>query len=133
MARREVMNEEGQLMGVPIKLVMALVIGTMTMGILMQFVGTAERTILKDMKVTFSTSRNRLTVKVYDAQSSDNLGGATIVVKYPGGMKAQTLGESSNQCTFTIPMGGSDYIVATVRVTRNGYIPWEGEVAIASP
>lgn len=47
------MKEKGQLMGVPIKLVMALVIGTMTMGILMQFIGTAERTILKDMKVTF--------------------------------------------------------------------------------
>jgi hypothetical protein len=37
------MEEKGQLMGVPIKLVMALVIGTMVMGILMQFVGTAAR------------------------------------------------------------------------------------------
>jgi hypothetical protein len=127
------MGEKGQLMGVPIKLVMALVVGTMAMGILMQFMGTAERTILKDMKVTFSTSGNRLTVKVYDAQSGDDLGGATIVVKYPGGMKAKTLGVNSKQCTFTIPMGGADYIVTTVRVTRNGYIPWEGEVALKAP
>lgn len=127
------MEEKGQLMGVPIKLVMALVIGTMAMGILMQFMGTAERTILRDMKVTFSTSGNRLTVKVYDAQSGDNLGGATIVVKYPGGMKAQTLGPNSNQYTFTIPMGGAEYIVTTVRVTRNGYIPWEGEAALKAP
>lgn len=132
MARREAMDEKGQLMGVPIKLVMALVIGTMAMGILMQFVGTAERTILKDMKVTFSTSGNRLTVNVFDAQSGDDLGGATVVVKYPGGMKAHTLGERSNQYTFSIPAGSADYIITTVRVTRSGYIPWEGEVAITA-
>ena len=125
------MEEKGQLMGVPIKLVMALVIGTMTMGILMQFVGTAERTVLRDMDVRFTTSRNSLTVKVYDAASGDNLNGATVVVKYPGGMKAHTLGTNSNQYTFTnIPLNGANVIVATVQVTRNGYIPWEGQVAV---
>jgi hypothetical protein len=124
------MEEKGQLMGVPIKLVMALVIGTMVMGILMQFVGTAERTVLRDMDVRFTTSSNRLTVKVYDAASGDNLGGSTIVVKYPGGMKAHTLGVDSNQYTFTIPLNGANVIVATVQVTRNGYIPWEGQVAV---
>jgi len=126
------MNKKGQLMGVPIKLVMALVIGTMTMGILMQFVGTAERTILKDMKVTFPSTSNNLTVEVFDAQSGDALGGATIVVKYPGGMKAHTCSEDSNQHRFTLPMDGAEYVVVTVRVTRSGYIPWEGEVAITA-
>ncbi len=124
------MNHKGQLMGVPIKLVMALVIGTMAMGVLMQFVGTAERTVLRDMEVRFTTSSNRLTAKVYDAASGDALGGSTIVVKYPGGMKAHTLGTNSNQYTFTIPLNGADVIVATVQVTRNGYIPWEGQVAV---
>lgn len=124
------MEEKGQLMGVPIKLVMALVIGTMVMGILMQFVGTAERTVLQDMDVRFTTSSNHLTVKVYDAASGDNLGGSTVVVKYPGGMKAHTLGTNSNQYTFTIPLNDADVIVATVQVTRNGYIPWEGQVAV---
>ncbi len=124
------MDSKGQLMGVPIKLVMALVIGTMAMGVLMQFVGTAERTVLRDMKVTFSTSSNHLTVRVYDAASNDALGGATVVVKYPGGMKAHTLGTDSNQYTFTIPLEGVDVVVATVRVTRNGYIPWEGQAAV---
>lgn len=124
------MEEKGQLMGVPIKLVMALVIGTMVMGILMQFVGTAERTVLRDMDVRFTTSSNRLTVKVYDAASGDVLGGSTVVVKYPGGMKAHTLGTDSNQYTFTIPLNGADVVVATVQVTRNGYIPWEGQVAV---
>jgi hypothetical protein len=124
------MEEKGQLMGVPIKLVMALVIGTMVMGILMQFVGTAERTVLRDMDVRFSTSSNKLTVKVYDAASGDALGGSTVVVKYPGGMKAHTLGTNSNQYTFTIPLNGADVVVATVQVTRSGYIPWEGQVAV---
>ena len=124
------MEEKGQLMGVPIKLVMALVIGTMVMGILMQFVGTAERTVLRDMDVRSTTSSNRLTVKVYDAASGDNLGGATVVVKYPGGMKAHTLGAESNQYTFTISLNGADVVVATVQVMRNGYIPWEGQVAV---
>jgi len=109
------------------------VIGTMAMGILMQFVGTAERTILKDMKVTFPrTTSDNLSVKVLDAQSSGALGGATIVVKYPGGMKAHTCSEDSNQYSFTVPMGGAGYVVVTVRVTRNGYIPWEGEAAITA-
>jgi len=124
------MEEKGQLMGVPIKLVMALVIGTMTMGILMQFVGTAERTVLRDMDVRFTISRNSLTVKVYDAASGDNLGGSTVVVKYPGGIKAHTLGTNSNQYTFTVPLGGANVVVATVQVTRNGYIPWEGQAAL---
>ncbi len=122
------MEEKGQLMGVPIKLVMALVIGTMTMGILMQFVGTAERTVLRDMKVTFSTSSNRLTVNVYDAQSGDALNGATIVIKYPGGTQAKTLSEQRNYWEFTIPSTG--VIVTTVQVTKNGYIPWEGQAAV---
>jgi len=127
------MDEKGQLMGVPIKLVMALVIGTMAMGILMQFVGTAERTILKDMKVTFPrTTSDNLSVKVFDAQSGGALGGATIVVKYPGGMKAHTCSEDSNQYSFTVPMEGAGYVVTTVRVTRNGYIPWEGEAAVTA-
>jgi len=125
------MDDRGQLMGVPIKLVMALVIGVMVMGVMTQFVGTAERMVLRDMKVTVSTSGNRLTVKVLDAQSEDAIGGATIVVKYPGGMKAHTCGESSNQYSFTIPMGDSKVLIARVRVTRNGYIPWEGEAAIS--
>jgi len=124
------MDSKGQLMGVPIKLVMALVIGTMAMGVLMQFMGTAERTVLRDMEVRFTTSSNRLTVKVHDAASGDALGGSTIVVKYPGGMKAHTLGTNSNQYAFTIPLNGADVIVATVQVTRNGYIPWEGQVAV---
>jgi len=127
------MDNKGQLMGVPIKLVMALVIGTMTMGILMQFVGTAERTVLRDMKVVCTTSNTtsskRLTVKVYDAQSGNGLGGATIVVKYPGGTLAKTLGEN-NQHQFTIPMNGASVVIATVQVTRNGYIPWEGQAAV---
>ena len=125
------MDEKGQLMGVPIKLVMALVIGTMTMGVLMQFVGTAERTVLRDMDVRFTTSSNKLTVKVYDAASGDPLYGSTIVVKYPGGMKAKTLGAETNAWNdVTISMDKGAYVVVTVRVTRNSYIPWEGQVAV---
>ncbi|MFH1821766.1 MAG: hypothetical protein ABH852_04935 [Methanobacteriota archaeon] len=117
-------------MGVPIKLVMALVIGTMTMGILMQFVGTAERNVLRDMDVRFSTTSKKLTVKVYDAASGDAIGGATVIVKYPGGTDARTLGSESNQYTFTVSMNGAKVVVATVQVTRHGYIPWQGQVAV---
>lgn len=116
-------------MGVPIKLLMALVIGVMSMGILMQFVGTADRAMLRDMQVTFDSSGNRLTVEVRDAQSGKPLGGATISVRYPGGTLANTLGEDSNAHTFSVPVDGTT--IATVRVTRHGYIPWEGEVALS--
>lgn len=124
------MDSKGQLTGVPIKLVMALVVGTMAMGVLMQFVGTAERMVPRDMDVKFGIKGNSLTVKVYDAQSGEPLGGATILVKYPGGIKAHTLGPNSNQYTFRIPLGGADVVIATVQVTRSGYIPWEGQVAV---
>ena len=124
------MDDKGQLMGVPIKLVMALVIGTMTMGILMQFVGTAERNVLKDMDIAFSISGKKLTVKVYDAASGDALGATTILVKYPGGTDARTLGKESYQYTFTVPMNGAKVVITTVQVTRNGYIPWQGQAAV---
>ncbi len=119
------MDEKGQLMGVPIKLVMALVIGTMTMGVLMQFVGTAERTVLRDMDVAFTkTDGGDLGVQISDAQSGEELGGATIVVTYPGGMIAETLSANDDDHTFyNILPRGTDIAVVTVRVTRNGYIP----------
>lgn len=116
-------------MGVPVKLVMALVIGVMSMGILMQFVGTADRSVLKDMHVTFKTSGNQLTVTVQKARSREPLTGATIRVEYPGGTLAHTLGEDSNSYTFSVPV--DDAVVANVRVTHHGYIPWEGEVALS--
>jgi len=123
------MEEKGQLMGVPVKLVMALVIGTMVMGVMMQFVGTAERTVLKDMNVNFTVSGRRLTVKVYDAASNDTLDQATILVKYPGGENGKTLGTNTYQNIFTIPTNG-EMVVVTVQVTRHGYIPWEGQAAV---
>jgi len=124
------MDDKGQLMGVPIKLVMALVIGTMTMGILMQFVGTAERSVLRDMDVQCSSSGKKLTVKVYDAASGDPLGGATIVLKYPGGTDARTLGRETYQYTFTVPMNGAKVVLVAVQATHSGYIPWQGQVAV---
>lgn len=117
-------------MGVPIKLVMALVIATMTMGVLMQFVGTAERSVLRDMDVQFSISTKKLTVKIYDAATGDALGGATVVLKYPGGADARTLGRDTNQHTFTVPLNGASFVVVTVQVTHSGYIPWQGQVAV---
>ncbi len=121
------MDEKGQLMEVPIKLVMGLVVGMLCMGVLVQFVGTAERSVIRDMDVQFTVSGNRLTVKVLDAAGGDALNGATIVVRYSGGSKAQTLGENTSQYTFTLP---SDAGIATVQVTHEGYIPWGSQVAL---
>lgn len=118
-------------MGVPVKLVIALVIGVMSMGVLTQFVDTADRTMLRDMKVTFDIKGRDLTVEVYDAQSRDSLNGATIAVEYPGGTLAYTLSLDSNSHTFTVPVEDGS-VITKVRVTRNGYIPWEGEAAISS-
>lgn len=123
------MRENGQLMGVPIKLVIALVIGVMSMGILMQFVDTADRTMLRDMRVTFDISGNQLKVNVYDAQSQDPLNGSTISVNYPGGKLARTLSPDSNAHTFSVPIDG-ETVITNVRVSHSGYIPWEGEAAL---
>jgi len=127
---REEMDERGQLMSVPIKLVMALTIGAVAMGIVMQFLGTAERSGIKDMDVNLSVSSNRITVRVYDAATGNPLNNATVVVTYPGGTKAHTLGYSSNRYTFTIPLNGRSDVVVNVRVTHSGYIPWESQAVV---
>lgn len=111
-------------------LVMSLVIAAVAMGIMTQFMNTAERTALKDMQVKTSVTSNRLKVEVFDAQSGEELGGTTMVVKYPGGSKAHTLGNSSNSYTFSISLGGADHVIVSLKVTRQGYIPWEGEIAV---
>lgn len=118
-------------MGVPVKLVIALVIGVMSMGVLTQFVDTADRTMLRDMKVTFGIQGSDLTVEVYDAQSQNPLNGATIAVEYPGGTLAYTLSLDSNSHTFSVPAEDGP-VITKVRVSRNGYIPWEGEAAISN-
>ncbi len=123
------MKEKGQLMGVPIKLVIALVIGVMSMGIMTQFVNTADRTMLRDMKVTFETRGTQLTVKTFDAQTQEALTGATIAVNYSGKKLAHTLDPDSNSYTFSLPEK-EKVIIADVRVTHNGYIPWKGEAAL---
>ncbi|MFN4132764.1 MAG: hypothetical protein ACK4GQ_00100 [Candidatus Hadarchaeales archaeon] len=121
------MDEKGQLMDVPIKLVLSLVVGMLCMGVLVQFVGTAERSVVKDMSVQCSASSGKLTVKVHDGATGDPLYGATIQVSYPGGSQAKTLSSTANQYTFTVPGG----VITTVRVTHQGYIPWEGQVAVS--
>ena len=125
------MDKKGQLMGVPVKLVIALVIGVMSMGILTQFVNTADRTMLRDMMVDFDISGNDLEVKVFDAQSEKPLNASTVVVDYPGGKLAHTLGSHSNSYTFHLPVEEDEVVVAQVRVTHNGYIPWKGEAAVS--
>jgi hypothetical protein len=91
------------------------------MGVLVQFIGTAERSIIRDMDVRASVkSGNKLTVKIYDAATGEDLNGATVVVSYPGGIKAHTLGANSNQYTFDLP---DDAVLATLRVSHEGYIP----------
>lgn len=117
-------------MGVPVKLVIALVIGVMSMGILTQFVNTADRTMLRDMNVTTEISGNNLTVNVCDAQSQDPLNGATIAVECLGETLAHTLEPNSNSYTFSVPTK-DDVVIVSIRVTHNGYIPWEGEAAIS--
>ncbi len=111
----------------PLRLVISLAIAMICLSVLMQFVRTSEAAMLRELDVRFSISGHRLRVMVYDAQTGQPVGGATVTVTYDGGMKAHTLGASSNSYTFYLP---SDILLASVRVTRNGYFPWEGEVAL---
>ncbi len=125
------MRQEGQLMGVPVKLVIALVVGVMSMGILTQFVNTADRTMLRDMEVEaeMSETGENFTIEVFDAQSGEPLNGATLKVDYPGGTLAQTLDSDSNTHTFHDPTG-YDTVIADLHVTHHGYIPWQGQFVL---
>ncbi len=125
------MKEKGQLMGVPVKLVIALVIGVMVMGILTQFVDTADRTMMKDMKVNtivYEESKE-IEIDVDDAQSGDPVYGPTIQIDYPGGSIVRTLKNSTSSYTFDYEKAPSDTI-ASIKVTQHGYIPWKGEIAL---
>ena len=121
------MDARGELTEMPLKLVISIAVAMFCLSVLMQFVRTSERTMLRDLDVQFQTSKGKLTVKVFDAQTGNPVGGATITVTYQGGVKAYTLGPNSNSYTFTIPAG---VLIANVKVTKNGYLPWEGEVAL---
>jgi hypothetical protein len=121
------MDARGELTEMPLKLVVSIAVAMFCLSVLMQFVKTSERAMLKDLDVQFQTSPGKLTVKVFDAQTGKPVGGATITVSYQGGMKAYTLGTASNSYTFTLP---SWVLLVNVKVTKNGYLPWEGEVAL---
>jgi hypothetical protein len=121
-------NERGELMDIPIRLVMALMIGTLCMGVLTQFIGTAERSVIRDLDVQLETrsynrTQKRLIVEVYDASSGDPVSGATVQVFYPGDTQAKT--NSSNRFSFLVPRN----TLITVRVSHPGYLPWEGQIA----
>jgi hypothetical protein len=97
------------------------------MGVLMQFVGTAERSVIRDMDVKFTDIKSdQVKVKVYDAATGNPLNGSTISLSYPGGTKVYTTGNNTNHHTFK---GLPSDTVFNVRVTHEGYIPWEGQVA----
>lgn len=115
-------------MDIPIRLVMALMIGMLCMGVLVQFIGTAERSVIHDLDVQFQThsyssTKSRLTVEVNDASSGESVSDATVQVLYPGGSLART--NSSNHFSFLVPKS----TIVTVRVTHPNYLPWEGQVA----
>ena len=126
-SQNQPMDARAELTEMPLKLVISIAIAMFCLTVLMQFVRTSERAMLKDLDVQFQISSSRLTVKVFDAQTGKPVGGTTITVSYPGGMKAHTLGTNSNSYTFTIPSG---ILLVNVRVTKSGYLPWEGEVAL---
>ncbi|MEM2866381.1 MAG: hypothetical protein QXM46_02450 [Candidatus Hadarchaeales archaeon] len=123
------MDERGA-MDIPIKLVIALAVGAISMGVLTQFVNVSERMVWRDMRVLLSyRGGGSLQVSIFDAETGQPLNGATVEVRYPGGMKLHTLGSSSSSYTFRLPTSGTPYL-ATVRVTHQGYLPWESQVAV---
>lgn len=122
-------DNRGQMMDLPIKLVMALVVGMLCLGVLSRFIGTAQRSIISDMRVNlktqdYSPTRKRVLVEVYDAFSGIPLNNPTIEISYPAGREAIT--PDGNSASFLVPRG----VIATVRVTAPNYLPWEGQIAV---
>lgn len=122
-------DDRGQMMDLPIKLVMALVVGMLCLGVLSRFIGTAQRSIISDMRVNlrlqdYSSTRKKVLVEVYDASSGLPLNGPTIEISYPAGRDAIT--PNGNSASFLVPLG----VIATVRITAPNYLPWEGQIAV---
>jgi hypothetical protein len=133
--RNFINDERGQLVGTPLKLVIAVVIGVAVLGILLQMMNLVSVMNPHSFNVevsdlgsdgAFAKGQNSVVFTVKDANDGRDVQGAIVEIKGAGANDAQV---TSNSGTATISnldfdLAGADYAKLTVTVTKEGYSRW---------
>ena len=136
-ARNFINDERGQLVGTPLKLVIAVVIGVAVLGILLQMMNLVSvmnphsfnveidgNTLGNDGAFDISTTSVAFLVK--DANDGREVQGAIVEIKGAGEMDAQVTG-TTGKASFSgleFKLAGADYATMTVTATKEGYSRW---------
>jgi hypothetical protein len=128
-------DERGQLVGTPLKLVIAVVIGVAVLGILLQMMNLVSVMNPHSFNVevsdlgsdgAFDEAQSSVVFTVNDANDGREVQGAIVEIKGAGANDAQV---TSNAGKATInnldfDLAGADYAKVTVTVTKEGYSRW---------
>ena len=133
-------DERGQLVGTPLKLVIAVVIGVAVLGILLQMMNLVsvmnphsfnviEQSGFTDDKGSIwekSSDRSNIVFIVKDENDGRLVQGAIVEIKGAGATSAQVT-DNEGEATFSglnFALAGATYAKTTVTVTKEGYSRW---------
>jgi hypothetical protein len=130
-------DERGQLVGTPLKLVIAVVIGVAVLGILLQMMNLVSVMNPHSFSVeiegntlgsdgAFDESQTSVAFIVKDANDGRDVQGAIVEIKGAGESDAQVTA-NTGKASFTnldFELAGAQYATVTVTVTKEGYSRW---------
>ena len=139
-ARNFIRDERGQLVGTPLKLVIAVVIGVAVLGILLQMMNLVsvmnphsfnviEQSGFTDDKGSIwekSSDRSNIVFIVKDENDGRLVQGAIVEIKGAGATSAQVT-DKEGEATFSglnFDLAGATYAKVTVTTTKEGYSRW---------
>jgi hypothetical protein len=138
--RNFINDERGQLVGTPLKLVIAVVIGVAVLGILLQMMNlvsvmnphsfnVVEQSGFTDDKGSIwekSADRSNIVFIVKDENDGRLVQGAIVEIKGAGATSAQVT-DKEGEATFSglnFDLAGANYAKVTVTATKEGYSRW---------
>jgi hypothetical protein len=136
-ARNFINDERGQLVGTPLKLVIAVVIGVAVLGILLQMMNLVSVMNPHSFNVevdgnalgndgAFDVTTTSIAFIVKDANDGRDVQGAIVEVKGAGESDAQVT-SNAGRASFSnldFKLAGAQYAKVTVTVKKEGYSSW---------
>ena len=136
-ARDFLRDERGQLVGTPLKLVIAVVIGVAVLGILLQMMNLVSVMNPHSFNIevegnalgsdgAFDESQTSVAFIIKDANDGRDVQGAIVEIKGAGESDAQVTG-NTGRARFTnldFKLAGAQYAKITVTVKKEGYSSW---------
>lgn len=130
-------DERGQLVGTPLKLVIAVVIGVAVLGILLQMMNLVSVMNPHSFNVevdgatlgsdgAFDETTTNIAFIVKDANDGRDVQGAIVEIKGAGESDAQVT-SNAGRASFSnlkFKLAGADYAKVTITVSKEGYSRW---------